>query len=427
MSRFHHFFLNPVSSLYFGPPGSFNAGEDHVGESWFPPPISSFQGIIRTKLLQEIGIFSPRKKVADLVGTPDMLPQGWQMTGPFPARYTPNKQFEIWLPVPAFLLPPMDRHATSPLFSRPCSPEADGTMLMDKAMCLDTSEKNEETDRFLSLAGKPGMAEQKPMQGWLSAQNLLWALNPENSQLQWEPHGCTPYLPPFVFKEVKSGLAREKETNNSILTITGRAKESMLYFLKRLRFAPLSGLTGCLELPDASPTSYGAALHHGTLPAGSKGGVVGFEEVKTKDDNWEKIINGEHLNQARGQDDSPKQKRNMVWITLISPGRWETFQDISAKLKLTGPVSLKIISLVGHAPIYLGGYNIVKKLPRQAIPWYPAGTSVLAQLSGGSDGERINYLKALNYSCRLAPEESRPFGYGHIVVTAPFYSGGLHA
>ncbi|MFK5953735.1 MAG: type III-B CRISPR module-associated Cmr3 family protein [Desulfobacterium sp.] len=426
MSRSHQLFLNPVSSLYFGPPGAFNAGEDHVGESWFPPPISSFQGMIRTKLLQEVGVFNPRERVADLVGTPDKLPEGWQLTGPFPARYLPNNRFEVWLPAPAFLLPPMDKHATTPLFSRQCSPEEEEVMLMDDGMRLNDSTNNSEPNRFLSLAGKPGTAEDKPMQGWLSARNLLWALNPENSKLQWKPHGCTLHLPPFVFKETKSGLAREKESNNSIMTITGRPKESMLYFLKRLRFAPLSGLTGSLKLPDASPLPDDAAMNHGTLPGGSKGGVVAFEKLTAKDDSWEKIINGDHL-VSMEQDDPKKPELDMVWITLISPGQWKSFDNLSSMLKSPEPVSLTIISLVGHAPIYLGGYNLVKKLPRQAMPWYPAGTSILARLSGGSAEERINYLKELNYSCLLAPEERRPFGYGHILVTAPFNSGGSHA
>ena len=427
MSRSHHFFMNPVSSLYFGPPGAFNAGEDHVGESWFPPPISSFQGMIRTKLLQEAGVFSPRERVADLVGPPDKLPEGWQLTGPFPARYLPNKRFEVWLPTPAFLLPPMDKKATLPLFGRQCSPKGEDVMLMDDDMCLNKPPNNNEVEQFLTLAGTPGMAEEKPMQGWLTARNLLWALNPKNSQLEWKTHECALNLPPFVFKETKSGLAREKQPNDSIMTITGRAKESMLYFLRRLRFAPLSGLTGCLKLPKASPLPDDDALNHGTLPGGSKGGVVAFEKLIAKDDSWVKIMNGDHLDNSMEQDHAKKPERDMVWITLISPGQWESFKDLSAILKPPEPVSLTIVSFVGHSPIYLGGYNLVKKLPRQAMPWYPAGTSILAQLSGGSVKERINYLKELNYSCLLAPEESRLFGYGHILVTAPFNSGGSYA
>jgi len=100
-------FLRPITSVYFGSPGSFNAGEmagSVTGsKSMFPPPISSFQGMIRTKLLIDSGI-TDQKEVPALVGKPKELPDSWALQGPFPVRLL-EKRLDIWFPVPKCLFP----------------------------------------------------------------------------------------------------------------------------------------------------------------------------------------------------------------------------------------------------------------------------------------------------------------------------------
>ena len=119
MTSTHNIFLRPVTPLYFGRPGALPAGEAHAGTSWFPPPISGFQGMIRTKLLQQAGVFSPSKDVEDLVGTTNELPEGWSLKGPFPASRHTKRKLQIWFPTPFFLFPPLQKNAGEPVFARP--------------------------------------------------------------------------------------------------------------------------------------------------------------------------------------------------------------------------------------------------------------------------------------------------------------------
>lgn len=409
MTSTHNIFLRPVTSIYFGRPGALPAGEVHVGVSWFPPPISAFQGMIRTKLLQYAGVFNPRKEVEALVGTTDELPEGWSLKGPFPAHYQTKRQLQIWLPTPSFLLPPLQEDAVKPVFARPMTSGEDWQGLIDQAALSQNGSP-------LTLSGAPGEAKAKPIDGWVSSRNLFWAVS-GGKEASWRHQECSKGLPPFVKWETRPGLAREKNRGKAGLEITGRAQEGMLYFLKCLRFSHSSGLVGWFKAVLPTPLSP-EALNQGPILAGKKGGVIAFEKPKGRDRWWERLEAGEHLTRCPIPDPA------LVWIILLSPGCWRSLEELKKMLSVRQDIGISIRSILSRPPIFFGGFSMLEKRQRPALPWYPPGTSILVELKGKSEIERREYLMELNNRAVLADAEHRPFGYGHVLTTCPIEYGG---
>ncbi len=411
-------FLRPVTPVYFGRPGAMSAGEDHVGVSWFPPPVSAFQGMIRTRLLDEAGIFSPVEKVTGLVGPPDSLPEGWQLQGPFPARpVNNNREMQIWLPGPAFLFKPVDSSATRPVPAR-TMPIIDSDYLADENAIKGDNKTDNTGKSFLQLQGRPDIAGEKPLGGWISSENLYHALT--GSMDKWSAEGCVEDLPPFVQPEIRTGLAREKKKsgNSTRPVITGRADEGMLYTLEYLRFAPFTGLVGWFDGPLAEPLSL-TALERGTVIAGKKGGLIGFEPACGPDPWWEKIAAGEHIGRQE-----EKSSKISVWLILLSPGRWESSVALENILHKTTGLEAVVDGCICPPITWLGGFSIARRQPRAVRSWFSAGTSMKVTFSCKEPQPLLALLRdKLNNRCLLEPGEQQPFGYGHILV-APFLDNG---
>ena len=412
-------FLRPITAIYFGKPGSFCAGETHTGTSWFPPPISAFQGMIRTKILQHIGVFSPKNKVEELVGTKESLPKDWSLKGPFPTSYSNNKELTLWFPIPSFLFLPLESDSCCPVRAK---------LLLDKQYpyLLDIDSDIDKKYSGLLPAGAPNIACTKPLSGWISSHNLLWALKGDNADISWDIHGCSLSLPPFVSWETKPGLARKKEKDDrhNIKKITGRAQEGMLYFLNYLRFSDNSGIIGWLSVPDGSTDPN--ALKQGPIVAGKKGGVMAFDDFKGYqiDKNWEKIENGEFLD-VSSETKATKPVSVLVWIILLTPGRWESTSELTQMLRsCTKDVDVAVKSIISLEPISLGGFSMADKRPMPATSWYPAGTSILVKLEGENAQQILSCLRELNNKTILASDKDKAFGYGHILVSCPIEDNG---
>ena len=412
MSKSHAIFLRPVTSLYFGRPGALPAGEAHSGTSWFPPPISAFQGMIRTKLLEFARVFSPPQKVQALVGTSDTLPDEWSIIGPFPACERGRRSLQLWFPIPAFLFPPNNANKQEPVLAQPLTAPKDPHLLFDNgARCADGQS-------YLTVCGNPIMAKPKPLTGWISSNNLKWALylGRDGSQIDWNPRECAKGLPPFVKWEIKPGLKREKTLENGF-QITGRAQEGMLYFLKCLRFSPDSGIAGWLDAPLSEPLSP-AALEQGPIVAGKKGGVMAFEKMERMDPLWEELRRGAHLEGCRIS------RSQRVWIVLLSPGRWKSVTELESMLSIDSKVQVTVESIISSAPMFLGGFSMANRKPRPAVPWYPPGTSILVKLRAENEDDIKNFLKEMNNRTVLASKQHLPFGYGHVLLARPMEDGG---
>ncbi len=396
-------FLQPVTRLYFGRPGALPAGEAHVGKSWFPPPISTFQGMVRTRLLDEAGIFSPKDRVAELVGLPDKLPEGWQLQGLFPAaRKKRHGGLRIWLPVPAMLFESLDRKSKKPVTAR---------FLQEKSndLLMDVEQEGRASEEFsLHLLGAPGVAKEKPLRGWLSSGNLFNVLSGQPEQ--WQPGEYCPDLPPFVGREQQTGLARERKILDRGLALSGQAAEGMLYTLETLRCAPGSGFCGWFRGELHRDLSE-EALHQGTVVAGKKSGIMAFSEPPPVDRHWQHLADGDHLS-AKGISEN----RLQVWLILLSPGQWESFAEVENILS-SEKLQVRVKGCLCPEIIHLGGFSLAERRPRPAEPWYGAGTSLLLDVVGPDPETTVQLIKEhWNNRCLLAPKTKQPFGYGHVLA-----------
>ncbi len=423
-------FLRPVTPVYFGRPGALPAGEARSGASWFPPPISAFQGMIRTRLLDEAGVFHPRSQVAELVGEPDSLPRDWQMQGPFPITVESGGRASTWLPAPAFLLKPKGWTPAVPPVPARSMDLRHGTTAGSAELLLDEAAR-ETTGNMPHLLGNPGAGAEKPVGGWMSSQQLFSALKGGEGGLDalWPPPGHGSELPPFVRPEIKIGLAREKPGNNAVFSLSGRAREGMLYSLGTLRFRANSGLVGWFTGRLPAPLDH-RALARGRVMAGKKGGIMAFEPPPAEDPHWKRIAAGEHL--ATGGDEPASEA--LVWVVLLSSGRWagatagrekgDEYAPATAEAMLARAAGLRRVEVLGMlcpGLSWLGGFSLARRRPRPADPWFAPGTSLLVRVAAEEDQDVMKVMRAgWNNRCVLAPEKKRAFGYGHILV-APYH------
>lgn len=393
MSRTLETFLVPLDFVHAGPTGSSSAGESHHRESLFPPPASTWQGVLRTALLRAVpglDLSSPssRARIARLVGPPGSLPAEWSMEGPWPAQER-DGALVPWLPVPAWLRLP-EHGVGPPELARP-APVSGGDLLTG-----GTAAKRWEPWTT------PHLGTGKAAVGWLPVTTLLDVLSgkvPANLQV--------PRTPPFVTEDVRPGVA---------LHADGRPKDGMLYFLGGQRFTEGSGLYGGVTgpLPSEIPAD---ALHRGRATLGRKGRPLALAEPPKLHAAWGKYTGGSWL-PATLADGA------YAWVGLSSPAFLTDDERAAPGFKAALPSSLvdvdiEVCSRLQEADIVRGALHVYAEGgPRLAPnrPWVPAGSGWLVRLHGGAPVQRVGVLRALHHRCLLGPLAERSFGAGRLYV-----------
>ena len=426
-------FLRPLSSLYFGAQGGSTAGEmaghNTSPESLFPIPLSSLQGILRTRLLTGSGV-KDTSKINDLVGPSDRLPSGWQIKGGFPARYCGNK-LDVWLPLPFFIFYSGQKNniydfEIARLYYNKCHDSSDkkrgNNSEVNNTSASCNAYLSDKKFGDLQLAGIIGGG--KNMEGWLPAQRMYEILCGKETKFQLKrgiDFDC-PY-PPFVRHEVKPGTAIDTSTLQTL--------ESMLYSYTTLRFEHNSGFVAWFkgrlhaELTSDSLTS-------GLAICGRKSGTVGLESIDQDDDFWRKLAAGKQFQSFKLSKD---RKFCYVWIVFLTPGRVELNNNYELSYVLIKPLLdqiqtsdisqynnyIKLVSCLTKKMLPISGYSLKTKTRKPITYWWPAGTSLLIQFSQNVPEEAIRPILTLwNNKCLYAGEQERSFGYGHILVSAPF-------
>jgi CRISPR type III-B/RAMP module-associated protein Cmr3 len=392
------FFIRPLESLFFGPPHSFSAGEAHHSRSLFPPPISAFQGFIRTAILRAVSPSldlndnspSARAMRAGIVGNADRLPDMWQLHGPYPAQTTQDADEEKlipWLPTPLILLRGANR---IPLY----------------AHWLDNAQGgiSDISDVQFRPLGRPELDGMKPLGGWCSAENLLNIVK-GSAEFEWKADDWKSNFPRFVKCEDQAGLAleRRKERQRSVTS-----RHGMLYFQKRLRLETNAGFVGGLKaiLPSNIEID---ALNGGTDIWGRKGRPVSLEirQEEAFCRAWHDLLSGNHL---------PEQvsSNSLFWLITLTPVAVDN--PLDPKPRLGGNISFETLAALPGSPINLGGYDMTSGRPRENLNYLPAGSSWLFRLKGEDQTSRLRALHSLNNAFPLGSKISAAFGYGHTLV-----------
>ena len=418
------FWLRPLDTLYFGPPSSIPAGDAHRGHTMFPPPPMAFQGLVRTRLLTgadpplDLGDRSEqgRQSIAGLIGDPDTLPKGWQIEGPWPSCLVMDADevvAEPWVPSPRFLFQAAEESSPEPARAfellhcpdaRSRSPEGNGNEPETSHPGLnDLLQSGVEPDGRPYLLGLPQCREPRPIGGWLSAANLVWALTGEGS---WDANGHCSEHPWFVRLERRAGVAIDPST--------GRARDQHLYFLDVLRFAENTGFAGWLEA-DLDPPLRAGALRCGVGRAGRGGRLVAFEPLPSFAPGWNRLWRGDHLT-AEGLDGSRYGDRIYVWLVLMSPVRIKDPQHPELDWSSVPEVGIRVRGALIGPPLVLGGFRMAGDTGRPNRAYIPAGSCWLIELQGGSIAEQLYAVRRLHASHVLGPREEARFGFGLTLV-----------
>jgi CRISPR-associated protein Cmr3 len=416
--------VRPLQGLFFGPPRSLPAGDAHHAASLFPPPPMTFQGMVRTRLLYgarpALDLYDwsepARRRREELIGTPEALPEGWQLVGPYPASWGAEAPGEDrpeegagvmtpWLPAPRMLLD-AGREAV-PVRAHPVPPGGAGDVPGDgKDDGLDDlcaaespgSPSGPEVRRV--LVGAPEVGMLRSLRGWVSADSLLWALRGDADPEGWRPDGWSQELPPFVARQRSSGLALH----------VGRAaaRTGLLYFLETLRFEEGSGLVGWLhaELPEGLSA---ASLHRGTGLAGGGGRLVAWEPPCRPCAAWSTLVAGAHLPDEVADG-------SLWWMVTLGPVLLDEPARPEIQALLPGGVRLEVCAALLGPPLTLGGFSLAGGAGRPNRPHVPGGSAWLVRVHGGSAGDRAVALRTINGSSPLGPRREAAFGFGQVLI-----------
>lgn len=396
------FLVEPGEPVVFGPPKSGFAGEAHRIDSQFPPSPRTFQGMVRTRLL--LGADPPlvladrasAAAIADLVGPPAALPDGWQLSGPFPAApdktaTDPDQPQPLcpWVPTPRFLLGRDKRDRRPPLFAR-------------RIVCPGHPVMSDLGDADATPAlGRPDAGALSPVEGWIGPANLRAALEGEASGRRWDPTQWTMGRPPFVHTETQPGLAIDHEK--------GIAQHDRLYFAQALRFASESGLFGSLQGPLAAGLST-QALTQGAVPAGRKGRLAAFRAVSSLHPDWTFVMQGRHL------PDTVDRDKQCFWLVALTPAFLTDPHRPLDRFIASGDVAVSVEAALTGAPMTVGGFEMASGRPRPNRLYVPAGSVWLIRLDGGTPDTRAATLRALNNHHPLGDPTEAAMGFGHTLV-----------
>ncbi|SER20110.1 CRISPR-associated protein Cmr3 [Solimonas aquatica] len=390
------FLVEPCEPVSFGPPKSASAGEAHRIGTQFPPSPQTFQGLVRSRLLHgaepALDFNGPRAKseIAQLVGTPQELPRGWQLTGPFPAqRIRPSTNdadslpfIRPWLPTPQYIL----KAAAGALHAR--------EVISTHAALSDLHSATPGP-----ALGRPEAGAMEPRGGWIGPDNLRFALGGEG-KYSWNNGQWRADQPPFVSREHQPGLAIDRDSAS--------AQHGMLYFVEALRFEYDSGLFGQLRA-SLDDRLQAQALTQGAGQAGRKGRLVAFGPAEHLDPTWHSILRGEHLPQR--VDDGA-----CFWLVAITPALIDNPLQPEHHALLKDGMRLDFLAALTGRSFAVGGFELATGRPRDNRAYLPAGSAWLIRLHGGSAEGRRDALFNLHNRHALGPEREAAMGFGHCLV-----------
>ena len=395
------FFAASDEALYLGPPASQQRGESHHGRSLFPPPPTTFQGMVRTHLLLH-GLTRPvgldPAAIAAAIGGPERLPPAWELEGPWVAGVILHDRVERlwpWVPTPLAAEP---SHREGRL--RWCDVAPLGDVVTDR-------------DALPALVLRRG---DKAPPGWIPAE-ALWAL------LSGGPGASLPETePPFVRSETRPGLQLDPDTR--------AAMTSRLYFREARRLGAVAegdhpvlraGFAASLRAPDGAGLR-DDALTRGVAHLGRRKRPLALQPQPRPVDAWERVVRGDHLTGASADRLTGDARR--VWLLLASPATFDPSgrdgTPARPVLPPTPPVRFEIEAAALGEPVVLGGLDMTSGRPKPNRAFLPAGSAWVLRVSGGTAEERRAALRALHHRCTIGSPDERSFGCGRTWVTLPF-------
>jgi CRISPR type III-B/RAMP module-associated protein Cmr3 len=378
------FAIVPLGPVYFGDGRPTTAGETDHGEGRFPPTPRTTQGLVRTTLLQSVaglalGQDADRDRIASLVGPSDRLPEGWQVAGPWLARWEAEddgglRDVEPWLPWPRYLV------------------EEGGQL--GEVRILPLADRLA-TDLDAVALAPAGAARAEGYFGAARLTDLLAGILPAVAEVE------RPY-PRFVAQESRVGLRIDLDT--------GVAEEGMLYTLGYRRMADGSGLVARFR-GDVHPVIDTLALTRGTASLGGENRMARLLPVRSWKPAFDAALCGDHL-----PEEPEDGARFWLWCTTPAPvdEPWRPVLDLPP----AGEARVEVLAAVVGRAEPIGGFSLATGRGEPVRSCVPAGSSWLVSVRAGTGRQRGVLLRGLHNAFALGADPTlRAMGFGHTLVS----------
>lgn len=402
----HSFLAVSDEALFIGPPRAQQRGEAHHARTLFPPPPTTFQGLVRTRLLLagEIDLTTD-DTVRKAVGPPETLLDGWRLDGPWVAgvRATAaGEETDVWVPLPRCVRVQRSsadaRHRMSHLSLTTTTPR--GETLLDDGTPPDL----------------PVLGDEEPNEAWIGAETLLSLLRGGTTDVRLLS------TPPFAARETRVGLSLDDSTRT--------AETGMLYFRETMRLAGgagrrageptwlRAGFLASLATPGPSGVPAGA-LSAGQASLGRRSRPLSLEVAPPAVSAWQDIVHAEHL--ASLPEETFRHEME-AWLVLASPA---SFPDATRDGTPTAPrlsvphCQVEVRAAVLGRPIVLGGLELRKHTPKPNRAFVPAGSAWRVRLRCADAAGMRTALRFLHHACTVGAPSERPFGCGRTWITVP--------
>ncbi|MDR4506855.1 MAG: type III-B CRISPR module-associated protein Cmr3 [Candidatus Brocadiaceae bacterium] len=368
-------FIEPNDVLMFRDGKPFSGGDDHYARGIFPPPPSTFYGALRSKILSEkypqYESFKNGEVPEDIrkeIGTPSE--QGnLAINNFFIARKTDDYIHPIF-PVPKDMMKTKGKDGNDPFLLTPC--ESLGNKVTSNLpivsltpLWLKTENPIEEVNGFLSL---------KAMESYLTGKI------PDTGEIIQSES--------LYMKDERVGIKKDRTTK----TVATGALYSVEYF----RFAKDIGfaveLDGVENFPSQGLLRLGGD-HRSAFYKESPFSLPDKEKVKNKikDTGLFKII--------------------FLTPAIFEKGWMPDWIDANSGIGTVNNITLKLISAALGKPVHIGGFDLVKKTPKDMKRAVSAGSIFYLQLEKGSIDEVFDafWLKSIS-------TEKRNEGFGITII-----------
>ena len=408
----HELLVLTEEALFLGPPRAQEIGEAHHARSVFPPPPTTFQGAVRTRILRALDVdLADRGAIRSAVGPPESLPSGWSLDGPWVAAVVERDGAERtlpWVVVPACVAAKVYEPRPRGLLREPPSPP-DLTLLRSE----------HRGPALLDQDAPPDLPVLPPdyevTNGWIDADTLLALLSGRTTSAHVPP------LPPFVHREIRSGLTLDDATRT--------AERSLLYFRETWRMGAVpsasdrvlrAGLAATLAVPDGISLDK-SVLTRGTLRLGRRSRPLPLQPLPPTVSAWQDLTSGQHLHDL--PDSALVGEPLEVWLVLASPVSLPVSDRDGTPARPVLPgvsgVRFEVRAAILPHPVTFGGLDATTGAPKPNRAFLQPGSAWRVRIVGGAPAARRAALLSLHHRCTLGPEQERTFGCGRTWVTVP--------
>lgn len=376
------FFLSPLDTLFFRDGKPFDIGVESFADFIFPPSPRTFYGALRTYIIFSHSDFNKYKadnNIYEVVGDENTL-GSLKIYGPILAKKI-DSHINIYFPIPKDIM--IDNKSKKTVFLKPKKEEKIKSNI-DVNIDFVIPEELEDLEEI------EGYFDLDDMKSYLEEDVNTLNLRVQNREL-------------FYKIENRVGIKLDKKR--------GTVEPHYLYNVPHIRFGRFNDFYGYGFLIGVE-NDESLIKSNGEFRLGGETRIVRFEEIENE--AIQDIVNrlkSKVLN---------RKNSNRIKFILFTPGIFENgwypdFLKKNSSNELIGEIGNLKVKLVGcilDKPKYLGGFNLVQKIPKKMKKVVPAGSVYFFEVLNGDVNDFINkyFFKSI-----LENDLSKE-GFGQIMI-----------